>query len=74
MQEGIKLTIVLLDNHGYSSIGGLSASVGCAGFGTQYRFRGESGELDGDLVAVDFVANAASMGARAVKASQPRRD
>ena len=37
VQEGIKLTVILLDNHGYSSIGGLSASVGCAGFGTQYR-------------------------------------
>ncbi|HEX2457817.1 MAG TPA: 3D-(3,5/4)-trihydroxycyclohexane-1,2-dione acylhydrolase (decyclizing) [Vicinamibacterales bacterium] len=67
VQERIKLTIVVLDNHGYSSIGGLSASVGCAGFGTRYRFRGESGELDGDPVPVDFVANAASMGARAIK-------
>ena len=68
VQEGVKLTIVLLDNHGFSSIGGLSASVGCAGFGTDYRYRGPSGELDGDVVCVDFVANAASLGARAVKA------
>jgi 3D-(3,5/4)-trihydroxycyclohexane-1,2-dione acylhydrolase (decyclizing) len=67
-QEGIKMTIVLLDNQGYSSIGGLSASVGCDGFGTRYRFRGESGELDGAPMPVDYVANAASMGARAIKA------
>jgi len=68
VQESIKLTIVLLDNQGYSSIGGLSASVGCDGFGTRYRFRSRSGELDGDAVPVDFVANAESMGAQAIKA------
>ena len=39
IQEGFKLTIVLLDNHGFTSIGGLSRSVGSQGFGTQYRYR-----------------------------------
>ena len=39
VQEGIKLIIVLLDNHGYASIGGLSKSVGSDGFGTKYRYR-----------------------------------
>src|SRR6185436_15329053 len=39
IQEGYKLTILLLDNHGYSSIGGLSRSVGSDGFGTDYRYR-----------------------------------
>ncbi len=68
VQEGITLTILLLDNQGFSSIGGLSASVGCDGFGTRYRRRSPSGELDAELVEVDFVANAASMGAHAVKA------
>ncbi len=68
VQEGISLTILVLDNHGFSSIGGLSRSVGCDGFGTRYRRRGAAGELDGPCVEVDFVANAASMGARAVKA------
>jgi 3D-(3,5/4)-trihydroxycyclohexane-1,2-dione acylhydrolase (decyclizing) len=65
VQEGIKITVVLLDNHGFSSIGGLSQSVGCAGFGTEYRHRTERG-LDGDHVAVDFAANAASLGAHVV--------
>jgi 3D-(3,5/4)-trihydroxycyclohexane-1,2-dione acylhydrolase (decyclizing) len=64
IQEGIKLNIVLLDNHGFSSIGGLSESVGSGGFGTEYRFR-KNGKLDGDTVNVDFVANAASLGAAA---------
>src|SRR5205823_11832581 len=63
IQEGIKITIVVLDNHGFSSIGGLSESVGCGGFGTEYRRRAASGGLDGEYVPVDFAANAASLGA-----------
>jgi 3D-(3,5/4)-trihydroxycyclohexane-1,2-dione acylhydrolase (decyclizing) len=62
IQEGYKLNIVLLDNHGFSSIGGLSQSCGNDGMGTQYRYRTESG-YDGDLLRVDFAANAASLGA-----------
>lgn len=68
VQEGLKLTILLLDNHGYSSIGGLSASVGAQGFGTHYRYRGESGALDGDVLPVDLAANAASLGAHVIRA------
>jgi len=69
IQEGVKLTIVLLDNHGFSSIGGLSESVGSGGFGTAYRARNpKTGALDGPVLPVDFVANAASLGARAVRA------
>jgi 3D-(3,5/4)-trihydroxycyclohexane-1,2-dione acylhydrolase (decyclizing) len=68
VQEGLTLTILVLDNQGFSSIGGLSASVGCGGFGTRYRKRTSTGDLDGPLLEVDFVANAASLGARAVRA------
>ena len=67
VQEGIKLNIVVLDNHGFGSIGGLSRACGSGGFGTKYRARSEKG-LDGDVVPVDFVANAASLGAHAVRA------
>ena len=67
IQEGLKLHIVLLDNHGFSSIGGLSRSCGNQGMGTNYRYRrGENG--DGELLPVDFVANAASLGAWATRA------
>jgi 3D-(3,5/4)-trihydroxycyclohexane-1,2-dione acylhydrolase (decyclizing) len=73
VQEGIKLIIVLVDNHGFKSIGGLSRSLGTDGFGTQYRFRknGSLG-LDGDkapsaVLPIDLVANAASMGAEATR-------
>lgn len=69
IQEGYKLNIIVLDNHGFSSIGGLSQSVGSAGFGTDYRYRrAETGQLDGEPLAVDFVANAASLGAHAIRA------
>jgi 3D-(3,5/4)-trihydroxycyclohexane-1,2-dione acylhydrolase (decyclizing) len=70
VQEGIKIIIVLVDNHGYASIGSLSRSLGQGGFGTRYRMRNtESGQLDGETVHVDFVANARSLGAHAVKAA-----
>lgn len=69
VQEGLKLTIVLLDNHGYSSIGGLSASVGAQGFGTQYRYRDATGQLQGDYLPVDLAANAASLGAHVIRAT-----
>jgi 3D-(3,5/4)-trihydroxycyclohexane-1,2-dione acylhydrolase (decyclizing) len=62
VQEGYKLNIVLLDNHGFSSIGGLSRSCGNEGMGTEYRFQ-RNGKYDGDVVPVDFEANAASLGA-----------
>lgn len=66
VQEGVKLTIIVVDNHGFASIGGLSASLGSAGFGTRFRKRGESGGLDGEVLAIDYAANARSLGALAV--------
>jgi len=62
LQEGYKLNIVLLDNHGFSSIGGLSRSCGNDGMGTEYRYR-EDGKYEGEILPLDFAANAASLGA-----------
>jgi 3D-(3,5/4)-trihydroxycyclohexane-1,2-dione acylhydrolase (decyclizing) len=67
LQEGIKLNIVLLDNHGFSSIGGLSRGCGNEGMGTNYRYR-RGDKYDGDNVPVDFAANAASLGAWTIRA------
>ena len=67
IQEGYKLNIVVLDNHGFSSIGGLSRSCGSSGFGTEYRYR-RNGGLEGEVIELDFAANAASLGAWAVRA------
>lgn len=70
VQEGIKLIVVLVDNHGFASIGGLSRSLGLGGFGTSYRRRRkESGQLDGDFLPVDFAANVRSLGAHAICAN-----
>ena len=66
LQEKVKLNIVLLDNHGFSSIGGLSRACGSGGFGTEYRYR-EEGQ-PGETIKVDFAANAASLGAYAIQA------
>ncbi|MEX2047566.1 MAG: thiamine pyrophosphate-dependent enzyme, partial [Chloroflexota bacterium] len=69
VQERIKIIVVVVDNHGYSSIGGLSRSLGSQGFGTHYRYR-KSGSLgldreepQGDTLPIDLAANAASLGA-----------
>jgi 3D-(3,5/4)-trihydroxycyclohexane-1,2-dione acylhydrolase (decyclizing) len=73
IQEGLKLTIVLVDNHGFNSIGGLSRSLGTDGFGTQYRYR-QNGSLGVDsdnptaqLLPVDLAANAESLGAKVIR-------
>jgi 3D-(3,5/4)-trihydroxycyclohexane-1,2-dione acylhydrolase (decyclizing) len=74
IQEGYKLTIVLVDNSGFSSIGALSRSVGSDGFGTHYRYRKDgsigldSEEDPGEVLPVDLAANAESFGARVFRA------
>jgi 3D-(3,5/4)-trihydroxycyclohexane-1,2-dione acylhydrolase (decyclizing) len=69
VQEGIKIIMVVVDNHGFASIGGLSQSLGSGGFGTRFRMRDQqSGQLDGEYLPVDFAANARSLGANAVTA------
>jgi 3D-(3,5/4)-trihydroxycyclohexane-1,2-dione acylhydrolase (decyclizing) len=68
LQEGYKINIILINNHGFGSIGGLSKAVGAQGFGTEYRFRNpNSKQLDGEYIPIDFAANAASYGAYVVK-------
>jgi 3D-(3,5/4)-trihydroxycyclohexane-1,2-dione acylhydrolase (decyclizing) len=77
--ERIPIVIVLVDNHGYASIGALSRSVGTAGFGTHYRrsangalpvddAAGEALARPADALPVDLAANAESLGARVIRA------
>jgi 3D-(3,5/4)-trihydroxycyclohexane-1,2-dione acylhydrolase (decyclizing) len=74
VQEGYKLTVVLVDNSGFASIGALSRSVGSQGFGTQYRYRkdgslGLDTERDpGEGLPVDLATNAESFGAHVIRA------
>jgi 3D-(3,5/4)-trihydroxycyclohexane-1,2-dione acylhydrolase (decyclizing) len=66
IQEGLKLTIVLVDNSGFQCIRGLQMSSGSPSFGNELRFRDERTQrLDGPFVPVDFVRNAESLGAKA---------
>jgi 3D-(3,5/4)-trihydroxycyclohexane-1,2-dione acylhydrolase (decyclizing) len=70
VQEGVKLVVVLVQNHGFHSIGSLSESLGSQRFGTAYRYRdATSGRLDGDKLPVDLAANAESLGVRVLRAS-----
>ena len=74
IQERMKLTVVLVDNQGFASIGGLSRSKGTAGFGTRYRYRSD-GSLgddarhnDGEALPVDLALNAEGLGAHVFRA------
>ncbi len=68
IQEGYKLTIILINNKGFGSIGGLSKSLGSEGFGTKYLYRDENtGQLEGEDLPVDLAANAESLGAAVIR-------
>jgi 3D-(3,5/4)-trihydroxycyclohexane-1,2-dione acylhydrolase (decyclizing) len=72
VQEGLRLTIVLVDNHGFGCIHGLQRGCGGNSFGNEFRSRvAASGRLEGAPVPVDFVKNAESLGATAVRANTP---
>jgi 3D-(3,5/4)-trihydroxycyclohexane-1,2-dione acylhydrolase (decyclizing) len=69
VQEHLKIIVILVQNHGFASIGELSDSVGASRFGTWYRYRNpESGRLDGGNLPVDLAANAESLGVRVLRA------
>jgi 3D-(3,5/4)-trihydroxycyclohexane-1,2-dione acylhydrolase (decyclizing) len=76
IQEGRKLIIVLLDNGGFGCIRGLQMANGTPSFGTELRFRDDSGDACGPNVPIDFAKNAESLGALAVRAgnAQELRD
>ncbi len=68
IQEGIKMIILILNNNGFASIGGLSESIGGKRFGTEYRFRdNDTRQLTGDQLPVDFAMNARSLGAHVIE-------
>lgn len=67
VQERVKIIVVLVQNHGFHSIGSLSEGLGSQRFGTSYEFRGEGGRLDGGHLPIDLAANARSLGARVIE-------
>lgn len=71
VQERLRMTIVVIDNAGFSSVGRVSEQVGSEGFGCHFRERGDSGWYDGDVLTVDFPAICRGLGATAVAAASP---
>ena len=67
VQERIKVVVVLVQNHGFHSIGSLSEELGSQRFGTRYRYRGADGRLDGEVLPVDLAANARSLGVHVIE-------
>ncbi|WP_327125015.1 3D-(3,5/4)-trihydroxycyclohexane-1,2-dione acylhydrolase (decyclizing) [Streptomyces sp. NBC_01727] len=72
VQENLPVKVVVLQNHGYASIGGLSESVGAERFGTAYRQRAADGSFTGPPLPVDLAANAGSLGMRVLRAKTVR--
>ncbi|MGH7764243.1 MAG: thiamine pyrophosphate-dependent enzyme, partial [Candidatus Dormibacteraceae bacterium] len=74
IQERAKLTVVLVDNEGFASIGGLSRSKGTEGFGTRYSYRSDGSLGDdaehgkGEQLPVDLALNAEGLGAHVFRA------
>jgi 3D-(3,5/4)-trihydroxycyclohexane-1,2-dione acylhydrolase (decyclizing) len=70
LQEGVKITILLFNNHGYQCIHNLQRENGSDGFGNEFRYREAStSRLTGGFLPIDFAAHARSLGAKAYKAS-----
>lgn len=68
--EGIKINIIVVNNHGFGSIGALSQSIGSEGFGTRFLKHGEGGNYGiKDHFSIDFTRNAQSLGAIVYKVS-----
>jgi 3D-(3,5/4)-trihydroxycyclohexane-1,2-dione acylhydrolase (decyclizing) len=68
-QEGIGLTIVLLDNHGYRCIRNLARACGADNPFNDFRARDpETGTFSGEVLPIDLAANAASLGAEVFRA------
>ncbi|GAA1749316.1 3D-(3,5/4)-trihydroxycyclohexane-1,2-dione acylhydrolase (decyclizing) [Kocuria aegyptia] len=67
--EGLKLVVVLIQNHGYASIGALSEQLGSQRFGTKYRYLDEERHSfdDGSTLPIDLATNAESLGVRVLR-------
>ncbi|MEU9462510.1 3D-(3,5/4)-trihydroxycyclohexane-1,2-dione acylhydrolase (decyclizing) [Streptomyces sp. NPDC048312] len=72
VQLELPVKLVVLQNHGYASIGGLSEQVGAERLGTAYRHRGADGLFTGPPLPVDLAANACSLGMRVLRARTVR--
>lgn len=70
LQERVKIIVVVFDNHGFASIGGLSQSLGCQRFATRLKQRAGDGTLSGETLPIRFDDNAASLGADVIRVTR----
>ncbi len=70
--EGLKIIVVLVQNHGFASIGHLSESVGSQRYGTKYRYHDSHGNNfeTGDILPIDLATNAESLGMKVIRISE----
>jgi len=72
IQEGLKINIILFNNHGFDCIDSLQASQGIPHFRCQFRYRdGNSERLDGAVLPIDYAMNARSYGCQTWSVSSP---
>lgn len=65
IQEGYKINVIVLDNHGFQCIKNLQKSQGSRGFGNEFRYRSQKTKhLDGEYLLVDFASLAKSLGCK----------
>ncbi len=70
LQEGIKINIVLFDNHGFQCIHNLQRSQGIPSFANEFRVREEgTTRLTGKCLEIDFAALAKAYGAEGYEVS-----
>ena len=65
IQEKLKINIIVIDNHGFQCIHNLQNNFGIPDYGCEFRFKTDSGKVDGDYLPVDFAMNARSYGCEA---------
>jgi 3D-(3,5/4)-trihydroxycyclohexane-1,2-dione acylhydrolase (decyclizing) len=72
MQENLKITVILSENHGFQVIRQLQMHRAGHSFGNEFRARDVKNQtLDGDYLEIDFAKNAESMGARTWQVNTP---
>lgn len=72
VQEKLKVTVVIAENHGFQIIRRLQMARTGRSFGNEFRERDQvANRLEGDYLPLDLVKNAASMGAKTWHAFTP---
>ncbi|WP_310830993.1 3D-(3,5/4)-trihydroxycyclohexane-1,2-dione acylhydrolase (decyclizing) [Paenibacillus pedocola] len=69
LQENKKINVILLDNAGFGCINNLQMEQGLDSMATEFRHRGQDGQLSGGLMVIDYAASAAGYGVKTFRAA-----